>query len=321
MKWILLALCSSAALLCSCGGGGRVHPAALPNGHITVDSLTVELGGSRGSVLNTPRSVCWAGIAMPALARVEIYDSAVPVDELGIPAPGTTPSVAVTLAAGPDGNFFAGRSAVPVAMEIQLGGMTIYVPDEALASCRARLSSSPLDSTIVQFDLEFAFAKGSSRLTGEYSSLVSFPGTARPPAPPVYPAWEPEDTLFFEVEGRTFSPRYCASVEEIFGEEPVYTIYAFVEPFSGRPPSKVTQTCLRVRIPRDLATGSPVPAATEAFVVEGPDTLFWYCGFAYGWLEASEESGVLLGRLQFQGNGSEQAVLIRGGGRFSAPLK
>jgi hypothetical protein len=311
---------STLAALIACGGG-RPPRRADSYGYVAVDSLSIDLTSARGTVLNTPRAIYYsAGIPMPALIRFDIYNRD-EVDASGNPYPQTVPALVMTLGAGPAGDFFAGRATIPVSLELQLGGMRAYASDEALAGCRAWISVSPLDSAVIQLDFNFSFLRGSSSYSGEYSGEVSFPGVAIPPSPPAYPNWAVPDTLFFETDSLSFRPRYFASLEETFGGVSIYTIYAFTDPIEGRPPSKISQTCLRVRIPAELALGQPVPAVAEAYVVNGPDTLSWYAGYAYGWVRAAEQNGVLAGQLQFQGNGSEMATRFRGGGSFAAPIK
>jgi hypothetical protein len=307
------------ALLQACGGSSQGRQAS-SFGYVAIDTLAIELTAARGTVLNTPRSIYWAGVPMPALIRFDMYDLR-DVDRSGVPLPQAVPAIVLTLAAGPGGDFYAGRASIPVSLELQLGGIRAYASDEALAGCRAWISVSPLDSAIVQLDFDFSFDRGSSHYSGEYSGEVAFPGVAIPPEPPTYPNWAVPDTLIFDTDSLHFIPRYFASIEDAYGTIDVFTIYAFIEPLVGRPPSKVSQTCLRTRIPADLAIGMPVPAVMEAFVVDGPDTLTWYSGYAYGWVSAVEQNGVLTGQMQFQGNGSERATLFRGGGSFAAPIK
>jgi hypothetical protein len=319
-KAIAVGLVIALAACIACGGRRRHPREAESFGYIAVDSMSVELSSGHGTVLNTPRSIYWAGVPMPALVRLDIYAQD-DVNSSGTPLPEAVPALVITLGAGPDGDFFAGRATVPASLELQLAGTRAYVSDEALTGCRVWLSANPLDSALVQLEFQFSFERGSSFYTGEYSGQVAFPGVAIPPSPPAYPDWPLPDTLFFQTDSLSFVPQYFASIEETFGGTDVYTIYAFPESFEGRPPSKVSQTCLRVRLPVDLAIGMPVPAATEAYVVDGPDTLSWFAGYAYGWIQAEEQNGVLVGRLHFQGNGSEMATLFRGGGSFAAPIK
>lgn len=316
---VVILVCALAACV-ACGGRRRPPRQAETFGYVAIDSLGVDLSSAHGTVLNTPRSIYWAGVPMPALARIDIYAQE-DVDASGTPLPHAVPVLVVTLGPGPEGDFFAGRATIPASLEIQLAGVRAYASDEALAGCRVWLSASPLDSALVQLEFEFSFERGQSFYTGTYSGEVAFPGVAIPPSPPAYPDWQIPDTLFFQTDSLSFVPRYFASLEETYAGLPVYTIYAFPEPFEGRPPSKVSQTCLRVRIPAELALGLPVPAVTEAYVVNGPDTLSWSAGYAYGWVQAEERNGVLVGRLHFQGNGSEMATLFRGGGSFAAPIK
>jgi hypothetical protein len=319
VRRIVLASLVSLMVLPACGAhhrGGR----AGSYGFVAIDSMSVDLSTARGTVLNTPRTIYWAGVPMPALLRFDIYSRS-DVASSGQPLPQAVPALVLTLAAGPDGRFYAGRASIPAALELQLGGVRAYASDEALAGCRVCISNSPLDSAIVHLQFEFSFMRGPSTYSGEYEGDIAFPGVAIPPQPPAYPSWHVSDTLFFDTDSLHFLPRYFASLRETFGRVEAYTVYAFIDPMPGRPPSKISQTCLRTRIPVELAVGTPVPMVAEAYIVSGPDTLAWSAGYAYGWISAEPVNGVLRGQMQFQGNGSERATHFRGGGRFAAPIK
>lgn len=286
-----------------------------------IDNMRFEVGTGRGSILNSPRSITWNGIAMPALAEIDLYPPDAVLDESGLPSQAGTPCVTVVIPAGPHGDFYAGHTTIPASLTMQLAGVNVFVPDTTLAACRVCLSASPLDTPVVDLHLELDFIRGETSFYGIYDGPITFPGVSIPASDPVYPAWQPPDTLFFETEGMRFKPRYLAAFEETLAGEETYTIYAFTEPFQGTPPSKVGRTCLRLRVPQELATGAPVAVRAEAFVAERGDTLSWVAGFAYGWIEVSEEGGVLSGRTAFQGNGGVQAVRFFGGGCFAAPVK
>ncbi len=314
---VLLGLCIVAT---SCGGR-QSREGLPPPGYVLIDDMRFEVGLGRGSLLNTPRAVTWNGIAMPALAEIDLYSADAALDESGLPSRAETPCITVVVPAGPNGDFFAGRATIPASLTMQLAGVNVFVPDTTLAACRVCLSASPLDTPLVDLSLELDFVRGETSFFGTYEGPISFPGVSRPASDPAYPVWQPPDTLFFETEGMRFRPRYLAAFEETLAGEDTYTVYAFTEPFQGTPPTKVGRTCLRLRVPRELATGTPVPVRAEAFVVERGDTLSWVAGFAYGWIELSEEDGILTGRTAFQGNGGVQAVRFFGGGRFAAPIK
>jgi hypothetical protein len=312
-------LSAAIAVASACGGGGRETGPS--QGFVLIDGMRFEVGLGRGTVLNTPRAITWAGVAMPALLKVDLYAADALLDETGLPSVAETPCITLVIPSGPDGDFYAGRATIPASLEMQLAGVRVFIPDSSLAACRVWVSSSPLDTALVDLHLDFDFERGQSSYVGSYLGPISFPGVAQPDSLPVYPAWEPADTLFFDVEGSRFQPRFSAAFVEDLGGTDTYSIYAFMEPFAGSPPTKVGRTCLRLRLPSDMAVGAPVPARAEAFVVTATDTLVWSAGYAYGWIEVVEQNGVLTGRVAFQGNGNESAVRFYGGGPILAPIK
>ncbi|NLP06119.1 hypothetical protein GX411_09245 [Candidatus Fermentibacteria bacterium] len=320
MRFFPAVLLSVSLVSVSCGGG-RTRESPPPPGYVMIDDMRFELGLGRGVLLNTPRAITWNGIAMPALAEIDLYSSHAVMDESGLPSRAETPCMTLVIPAGPRGDFYAGRTTIPASLTMQMAGVNVFVPDTTLTACRAYLAASPLDTPVVDLHLELDFIRGETSFYGIYDGPITFPGVSIPASDPVYPAWQPPDTLFFETEGMRFQPKYLAAFEETLAGEDTYTIYAFTEPFQGTPPSKVDRTCLRLRVPQELATGTPVPVRAEAFVAERGDTLSWVAGFAFGWIELSEEDGMLTGRTAFQGNGGVQAVRFFGGGRFTTPIK
>ncbi len=316
---LTIASISLACLATACGNGGPRPPEN--RGSVSVDGICFELGGARGSVLNTPRAVYWAGVAMPALARIDIFGMDVQVDDAGLALTEATPTVTMLFPSGPRGDFFAGRPSIPSSMEMQLGNIKVFVPESLLAGCRATLSASPLDTGMVDLELLCSFDRGDSHYDLEYEGTICFPGVALPPSPPAYPAWQAPDTLFFEMDGMRFQPYFFAAVEGMVAGQQVYTVYAFTEPFQGTPPSKATQTCLRFTIPIDLVDGHPVNTGVDAFVFMPGDTLSRSATRSFCWAEATVDGRVVTGRMQFQGNGSEPATRFLGGGRFTAPIK
>lgn len=304
--------------LLACGGEARA-PHLM--GSVTVDGIEFGLGGARGTVLNMPRTVYWAGVAMPALVEIELFGLDVQVDDMGLPSGEAIPSLTMMISAGPGGDFYAGRAAIPASLEMQLGGIRSFIPESLLVNCSVRLSSSPLDTSIVDVDLSFDFYKGDSHYQGSYVCPVCFPGVADAEAAPPYPAIALTDSLFFEVPGDTLRPLFFAAVQEQRSGMDCYTVYAFTEPYTGSVPSKAEQTNLNFTIPVGLADGGPVPTIVEADVAAQGDTLSYYAGYAFCWASGRVVGSVLEGSVLFQGNGSETATQFLGGGRFSAPVK
>ncbi len=302
----------------ACGGEARA-PHLM--GSVTVDGIEFGLGGARGTVLNMPRTVYWAGVAMPALVEIELFGLDVQVDDMGLPSGEAIPSLTMMLAAGPDGDFYAGHAAIPASLEMQLGGIRSFIPESLLVHCSVLLSSSPLDTSIVDVDLSFDFYKGDSHYQGSYVCPICFPGVADAEAAPPYPAIALADSLFFEVPGDTLRPLFFAAVQEQRSGVDCYTVYAFTEPYAGSVPSKAEQTKLSFVIPVGLADGESVPTIVEANVATPEDTLSYYAGYAFCWASGRVVGSVLEGSVLFQGNGSEAATRFLGGGRFSAPVK
>ena len=58
------------SVLLACGGEARA-PHLM--GSVTVDGIEFGLGGARGTVLNMPRTIYWAGVAMPAFVQIELF--------------------------------------------------------------------------------------------------------------------------------------------------------------------------------------------------------------------------------------------------------
>lgn len=311
----------TAALLAACiacGGGEARAPHLM--GSVTVDGIEFGLGGARGSVLNAPRTVYWAGVAMPALVRIDLFGLDVPVDDMGLPPGDAFPSLSLFLPAGPGGDFFAGRPAIPASLEMQLGGIKTFIPESLLVNCSVVLSRSPLDTSIVDVTLSFSFDRGDSHYEGTYDCPVCFPGVAASEAPS-YPSAPLPDTLMFSTGGSTLRPLFLAAMRENTAGADCYTVYAFTEPYTGSVPSKAVQTNLSFGIPEALTDGRPVPTRVEALVTAPGDTLVRSAGYAFCWVSAIVDGSVLRGEVQFQGNGSEAATLFYGGGPFEAPIK
>lgn len=314
-------LASAAALLAACvacGGGETRAPHLM--GSVTVDGIEFGLGGARGSVLNAPRTVYWAGVAMPALVRIDLFGLDVPVDGMGLPSGDAFPSLSLFLPAGPGGDFFAGRPAIPASLEMQLGGVKTFIPESLLVNCSVMLSASPLDTSIVDVTLSFSFDRGDSHYEGAYDCPACFPGIAATEAP-AYPSAALPDTLAFTTGGDILRPLFLAAMRENAAGTDCYTVYAFTEPYTGTVPSKSLQTHLRFGIPEELAVGLPVPTRVEALVTAPGDTLACSAGYAFCWVSAVVDGSVLRGEVQFQGNGSEGATRFCGGGPFEAPIK
>ncbi len=314
-----VALCALSAACLSCGGGEVREPHL--RGAITVDGIEFGLGGARGTVLNTPRTVYWAGVAMPALVRIDLYGMDVDVDEMGLPANDAFPALTLMIPAGPDGDFYAGEDAIPASMEMQLGGVRTFIPESLLINCTVSLSASPLDTSIVDLGMYFAFDRGDSFYEGEYDCPVCFPGVPASESPPAYPSHQLPDSLFFTAASDTLRPMFYAAMEEQYAGKDCFSVYAFTEPYTGSVPSKAGQTCLLFRIPADRADGEPVPTFVEACVISQGDTLGLSAGYAFCWATGRVEGSVLEGSVQFQGNGSEQATGFMGGGPYTAPIK
>jgi len=306
------------SVLLECGGEARA-PHLM--GSVTVDGSEFGLGGASGTVLNMPRTIYWAGVAMPAFVQIELFGLDVRVDDMGLPSGEAFPSLTMMLAAGPDGNFYAGHAAIPASLEMQLGGIRNFVPESLLVNCSVRLSASPLDTSIVDVDLTFDFYKGDSHYQGSYVCPVCFPGVVDAAAAPPYPAMSLSDSLFFEVSGDTLRPNFFDAVLERRAGVDCYTVYAFTEPYAGSVPAKSRQTKLSFVIPVELADGEPVPTVVQAHVATPEDTLSCYAGYAFCWASGRIVGSVLEGSVLFQGNGSEAATRFFGGGRFSAPVK
>ncbi|HRY61312.1 MAG TPA: hypothetical protein P5266_03865 [Candidatus Fermentibacter sp.] len=314
-------LAPAAALMAACvacGGGEPRAPHLM--GSVTVDGIEFGLGGARGSVLNAPRTVYWAGVAMPALVRIDLFGLDVPVDDMGLPPGDAFPSLSLFLPAGPGGDFFTGRPAIPASLEMQLGGVKTFIPESLLVNCSVVLSASPLDTSIVDVALSFSFDRGDSHYEGTYDCPVCFPGVSATEAP-AYPSSALPDTLVFTTGGGSLRPLFLAAMREDDAGTDSYTVYAFTEPYTGSVPSKAMQTNLRFGIPVALADGLPVPTRVEALVTAPGDTLVFSAGYAFCWVSAVAEGSVLRGEVQFQGNGSESATRFSGGGPFEAPIK
>jgi hypothetical protein len=258
---------------------------------------------------------------MPAFVKIDFFGTDVPADETGLATTESFPCLSLMLPSGPGGDFFAGSPVIPVSMEMQLGGIKVFIPDSLLPNCRVTLSASPLDTSIVDVEMSFSFDRGDSHYEGEYSSPVCFPGVALPSAPPFYPPSIPPETLVFCAAGDTFRPVFFSAIEEPYGGAECYSVYAFTEPFTGAMPSKAEQTRLRFRIPVDRVDGRPVDATVDALILTPADTVFLSAGYAFCWAEGQVDGTVLRGTIHFQGNGSETATFFWGGGPFTAPIK
>lgn len=308
---------TAAALLAACGGVREPDV----RGSVSVDGISTELGGARGTVLNTPRAVYWGGIAMPALARIDLFGTEVPVDAQGLAIESAVPLVTFTVPAGPGGDFYAGTRVMPASLEMQLGGVKVFVPDSLLCGCRVSLSGNPLESGVVGVEMSLAFEKGHASYEGSFSGAVCFPGTATPAVPPGYPAWPLPDSVWFSAADSVFRPAFFAAIDRTICGREFCEVYAFLEPFAGSPPAKVTQSCIRFLVPVESMDGEPASTMVEIFLFLPDDTLAFSAGTAYCWASAVRTGTAVEASFQFQGNGSTQATALAGGGSFTAPVK
>ena len=299
-----------ALLLISCGGdGGTSYVPA--EGYVRVENISVNLDDAAASLRNTPSPVHFADVPMPATLRMQ----AVGGDEE------SRASITVELPCGPQGDFFAGSEVIPASVVLETQGMTVFPPAEAYPSFRASVSANPLLEDTLEYSLEILFKKGGLEYQCSSSGEVTITtGTDYDAGSlPTYPPWAPGDTLFFAALGRSYDVKAGAVWIDSTFDPAVARLMLFSD---SVPPADLTKpegTRLETCIPLTMLAQGPVPAAFTCHL-QDMDTTF-HADTRFGWIEAMQVEGRLVGRLSFIGNGSAAQTRFRGDGPFDLKIR